>query len=76
MYEGVSHLSVLRVNRPNDEKLHLMSEILRLSPPTSNLGTTSQGEHMFHTFLVATDNVQLYRANITNALHDMNVNIV
>ena len=55
MYEGVSHLSVLRVNRPNDEKLHLMSEILRLSPPTPNFGTTSQGEHMFHMFLVATD---------------------
>ena len=55
MYEGLSHLSVLRVNRPNDEKLHLMSEILRLSPPTPNLGTTSQGEHMFHMFLVATD---------------------
>ena len=76
MYEGNSHLIVLRVNRPNNEILHLMSEILRLSPPTPNLGTNSQGEHMFHTLLVATDNVQLYRANIPNALQDLNVNIV
>ena len=76
LFEGVSHLSVLRVNRPNDEKLHLMSEILRISPPTPNIGTTSQGEHIFHMFLVATDNVQLYRANITNALQDLHVVIV
>ena len=25
-----------------------MSDILRLSPLTPNVGTTSQGEHMFH----------------------------
>ena len=76
LFEGVSHLSVLRINRPLADKLHLMSEILRLSPPSPNQGTTTQGEHMFHMYLVAQDNVQLFRVNITNALQDLHVVIV